>query len=249
MWQAIYEELHGDGLEILAIAFDTAGKAAVEKSIRALDIAERPEMLARLMGWAPELWQNQKPPTYPCLIDENHLVAELYGMVNVPQSVWIDEQGRIVRPAESAGTIDMVRHLNRETMEIPDAAANEGASVRCAYIDALRDWVKNGADSPYVLPPDEVRRRLRGPDENAVRAAAHVRLGRQLYVSGALDAAKQHFSEASRLCPESWNYRRQSMMLDPELVGELNTAPEFWAAVDALGDTPYYPAPDLTPVR
>ena len=88
---------------------------------------------------------------------------------------------------------------------------------------------------------------MRGPNENDVLAAAHVKLGRHLFKQQALDAAKHHFAEASRLSPDSWNYRRQSMMLDNESIGELNAGPEFWAAVDALGDEPYYPQADLSP--
>ncbi len=150
MWQAVYEELKGKGLEIIAVAFDTAGKAAVEAGIRATDCKERPAILARLMGWSDELWARQAPPTYTCLIDEAHIVAELYGMTNVPQGVWIDETGHIVRPAESAGSADIVRHLNRETLEIPDDAAAEGRAVRDIYVNALRDWADKGASSRYV---------------------------------------------------------------------------------------------------
>lgn len=245
MWQVVYEELRDKNFEMIAVAFDTAGTAAVEARIRAVDCRDQPAMLGRLMGWAPELWARQSPPTYPCLIDEAHVVADLYGMVNVPQGVWIDEAGRIVRPAESAGTSDMVRHMNRQTFEVPDDAAAQGAAIRNTYIDALRDWVLHGADSRYALSPGEVRRRLRGPREEDVLAATHVRLGRHLYAAGALDAAKRHLKEASRLCPDKWNYRRQSMMLDPESVGQLNAGPDFWAAVDALGDEPYYPVADL----
>ena len=36
------------------------------------------------------------------LVDEKHTVATLYGMVNVPTGVWIDERGKIVRPNEVA---------------------------------------------------------------------------------------------------------------------------------------------------
>lgn len=246
MWQAIYAELNDQNFEMIAVAFDTAGKAAVEAAIRAEDCRERPVMLARLMGWSEDLWSRQAPPTYPCLIDEAHVVAELYGMVNVPQGVWIDEQGHIVRPAESAGTSDMVRHMNRETLEIPDEPVAKGVAIRNTYVDALRDWVKNGAASPYALPPEEVRRRLRGPREEDVRAATFVRLGRHLYEQGDLEGAKRCFKQAVELCPDKWNYRRQSMMLDPENIGQLNAGPDFWAAVDALGDTPYYPEADFS---
>ena len=98
MWQAIYLELKDQGFEMIAVAFDTAGTAAVEASIRCANIKDRPPVLARLTGWSDDLWARQAPPTYPCLIDEGHVVAELYNMRNVPQAVWLDEQGRIVRP-------------------------------------------------------------------------------------------------------------------------------------------------------
>jgi hypothetical protein len=246
VWQAIYAELKDQGLMIIAVAFDTAGKAAVEAKIRAADIPERPPVLARLMGWSEELWARQAPPTYPCLIDEGHAVAELYGMRNVPQAVWIDEQGRLVRPVESAGTYDMVPHMDRATFEVPDDAAAHGLAVRNTYIDALRDWVHHGSASRYVLPADEIKRRMRGPRPDDVLAANHVRLGRYLYTQGALERAKQHFAEAVRLCPESWNYRRQSMMLDADRVGELNGGEDFFAAFDANRQFPYYPEADFS---
>lgn len=246
MWQAVYADLKDQGLEIIAVALDTAGKAAVEAKIKSEDIAERPEMLARLMGWSAELWSRQAPPQYPCLLDERHIVAELYGMVNVPQAVWIDEQGMIVRPAESAGTSDMVRHMDRETFEVPDAAVEQGTAHRTQYVDALRDWVARGADSAYALSADQVRKRMRGPSESDVLAATHVRLAQALYTKGALDDAKQHFAEAVKLCPEKWNYRRNGMMLDDASIGELCAGPDFWAAVDALDGALYYEPADLS---
>ena len=36
------------------------------------------------------------------------------------------------------------------------------------------------------------------------------------------------------------------MMLDPESIGQLNAGPDFWAAVDANADRPYYPRPDFS---
>jgi L-ascorbate metabolism protein UlaG (beta-lactamase superfamily) len=41
-------------------------------------------------------WVEAAKPAYPCLIDRDHLLADLYHLVNVPQAVWIDERGRIV---------------------------------------------------------------------------------------------------------------------------------------------------------
>jgi hypothetical protein len=41
-------------------------------------------------------------------------------MTNVPQAVWIDEGGQIVRPPETAGSHDGWRSMNREDMSMPD---------------------------------------------------------------------------------------------------------------------------------
>src|SRR5947199_7351037 len=93
-------------------------------------------------------------PGYPVLIDRTHRVAELYNMVNVPQAVWIDEDGLIVRPTEVAGTTDawrtMMTGLTPEQMD-------ELQTTRSFYQDALRDWVEKGADSIFALSRDEVR--------------------------------------------------------------------------------------------
>lgn len=101
----IYDELRGQGLEFVTVALDTAGRPAVEAKVRP-DIAAVPGVMQPLRGWTPELWAQMATPTFTCLIDENHEVAELYGMVNVPTAVWIDEQGLVVRPAEPAGVGD-----------------------------------------------------------------------------------------------------------------------------------------------
>jgi hypothetical protein len=41
--------------------------------------------------------------------------------------------------------------------------------------------------------------------------------------------------------PESWNYKRQAWALEAPMKAG---GPEFWAAVDALGDNKYYPTSD-----
>jgi hypothetical protein len=47
-------------------------------------------------------WIEKANPDYTVLVDEKHTVATLYGMVNVPTGVWIDENGKMVRPNEVA---------------------------------------------------------------------------------------------------------------------------------------------------
>ena len=215
MWQAVYEDVKDTGFVVVAIALDSGGRRTTESWIRAAS------------------------PTYPCLIDERHVVAELYGMVNVPNAVWIDEGGRIVRPSETAGSSDAFRtHLDRTTKQMSADGLAEREQRRTEYFDAVRDWARNGPASAYALSADDARRRVPSVTSEQVLAAANFRLGQHLHAAGHRDAALPYLAEARRLHPESWSYRRQTWELEePGKAG----SPTFWAAVDALGDRPYYP--------
>ena len=215
MWQGLYEELKDKNFVIISVALDSGGAARTEQWIRAAKA------------------------TYPCLIDEAHVTAELYGVVNVSSAVWIDESGRIVRPAETAGSSDAFRtQLDRATKQMSPAGMAERERVRAAYLHALRDWAAAGPASAYALPEDTARRRSPLPAADHALAAANFRLGQYLHRRGHAQAAAPYLAEARRLHPESWSLRRQTWELEePGKAG----GPEFWAAVDALGDTPYYP--------
>jgi hypothetical protein len=201
----------------------------------------QPYML-RFMGWDQALASRAAAPQYPCLIDARHSVGERYGMVNVPTAAWIDEAGNLVRPPESPGATDAFRAMNRQTLEIPRALAADSQLRRRVYVDAVRDWIASGAASRHVLAPDEVRRRMRGVGASDSLAEASFRLGVWLALHGHPEAARRPLDEAVRLRPESWRYRRQKIVLaDPALTGQLAATPEFWDAVQALGETDYYP--------
>src|SRR5205807_8495552 len=88
------------------------------------------------------------------LTDTEHRRDDLYNRVNVPQAVWIDEKGAIVRPPETAGSTDHFRRmdLKTRTMSPEDQAARLAA--RQAYLDAVRAWVNTGK---HVLPADTAR--------------------------------------------------------------------------------------------
>ena len=64
MWQALFESLADQPFVVIAVALD------------------QPE--------AARAWIEAASPTYPCLIDRDHHVADLFNLVNVPQAVWID---------------------------------------------------------------------------------------------------------------------------------------------------------------
>jgi hypothetical protein len=217
VWQAMYEELGPKGFVPITVAFDSAGKIAVEP------------------------WITAAKSTYPSLIDTRHIVAELYDMVNVPNAVWIDERGKIVRPSEPAGSTDAFRSLDRKTFTMPEESMKEMQAKRQAYLDAIRDWVAKGAASKFALSEAEVLRRMHTPDDTQVRAAANFRLGEYLHERGHREAAQRYFEEAKRLRPESWNYKRQAWSLKDPTNPMSASGPEFWNAVDALGAGKYYP--------
>ncbi len=234
---------------MLAVAEDAGGAETTRPWIRPTNMEEQyPPPVLDLMGWDAEVWQGAAPPQYPCLIDQRHEVSRLYGMVNVPTAVWIDEDGRIVRPPEPAGVNEGFRHLDLATFSMPADVVEAGVRLRRRYFDAVRDWVRRGADSPAVLPPEEVRSRMgRGARwGNPARAAAHLRVAEALYRRKDPDAAQAHFAEAARLWPENWAYQRQGRQLsDPAAVGELDAGPDFWRSVEQRGEGSYYPPVDI----
>jgi hypothetical protein len=182
-------------------------------------------------------WIRAANPTYPCLIDRHHVVAALYGMVNVPQAVWIDEDGNVVRPTETAGTNDAFRKMDRTTGALPEDDRASIRAVRAEYLDALRDWVEKGPASEFALPAGSRVARTPSLTGAHALATAEFMMGDYLVHSGAGELAAAHFSEAQRLWPENWTFKRQAWALeDPAKAG----GPEFWAAVEALGASHYY---------
>ena len=249
-WQALYSELKLDGFfTVLAVAEDAGGTATTRPWIRPSDMGEQyPQPVLDLMGWDAAAWANAGPPEYPCLIDQRHVVSQLYGMVNVPTAVWIDEEGRIVRPPEPAGVTEAFKAVDLATFSMPHDAIERGSGHRNRYFDAVRDWVRRGPDSPAALPPEEVLRRMgrRPVWGNPVQAAAHLRVAEALYRRKDPDGAQFHFAEAARLWPENWAYQRQARQLaEPDAVGELDAGPEFWRSLEARGGGSFYPPVEL----
>jgi hypothetical protein len=171
--------------------------------------------------------------THPSLIDEDHLVADLYNMVNVPQAVWIDEEGRIVRPTE-----------------VPGAAMSFNLSkmrrARAIYLQAIRDWVRNGENSEYAFSRQEARAHLPELTEDIALAHANFHLGRYLWQHGDGDGeeAMRLLRTATDLNPDSWNFFRQMKNLKnilgsggPEFIGRVRRA--------SKAGKEYYPLPDM----
>ena len=159
MWQALYEELSGQNFIVIAVAMDSREGDALP-------------------------WIETARPSYPTLIDREHLMAELFGVVNVPQAIWIDEAGRIVRPAEAAGAYEGFRKMNRATREMPEEVARLTADARATYLDAVRDWVRRGSESVHALPAESARAHLPALTEDMATAQAMFKLGQFLLRHG-----------------------------------------------------------------
>lgn len=144
-------------------------------------------------------------------------------MVNVPTAVWINEQGRIVRPNEVAFIDDRFKSLTGM-----DSAP---------YIAAIRDWAANGAKSVYVLSEAESKARLKPPSDDRLRADAEFALAEYLYKQGKGADAIPHFKEAQRLDPDNWNYKRQAWALSD---AERDYGTSFRKEVQKLNGKPYY---------
>ena len=156
-------------------------------------------------------------------------MTRLYGMVNVPTAVWIDEKGRIVRPNEVAYADDRFK-----TFHGLEAAP---------YLAAIRDWAANGERSAFALSEAELRDRLPPKDPKHALADAEFALGEYLYRTGRGALAIPHFKEAQRLNPDSWNYKRQAWALSD---AKRDYGTTFGEEVKKLEGKPYYAPRELS---
>lgn len=144
-------------------------------------------------------------------------------MVNVPTAVWINEQGRIVRPPEVA------------------YSSNSGISVHkvdaTPYLAALRDWVDKDEKSPFAMTEKELRESLAPQNKELAMAAAEFGLAEYLYRNGHGPDAIPHYKKAQQLNPDSWNYKRQAWALSH---AERDYGTSFMKEVQKLQGKPYY---------
>ena len=159
--------------------------------------------------------------TFASLIDTAHAITSLYGMVNVPSGVWIDEEGGIVRPPEVAYS----RERTFGTLTVGDDR----------YAEALRDWVSKGEASAYLPSAEELRERLASHNPDRPLADAHFKLAVYFQEQGQPEAAATHWHAAQELDPDNWNYHRQEWVFDPETSGA-----KWQEKFRGLGDRPYY---------
>ena len=128
------------------------------------------------------------------LVDPEHTVAHLYGIINIPTVVWIDESLRIVRPPRIEYGTNLWQELTGSDCE--------------PHLEAVRTWVRTGE---VGMTSDEARRGQVPPTFDEQLARAEFVLAWHLHKSGHDAAAEAHFARADRLAPHDWTIRRGSM--------------------------------------
>ncbi|HBZ72118.1 MAG TPA: thioredoxin family protein [Deltaproteobacteria bacterium] len=168
----------------------------------------------------PRPYIERARPTHPSLIDSEHVLADLYHIINVPTVIWIDEGGRMVRPNDSQfGTDTFVQFHGKRS---------------APFLAAVRAWVREGRG---VVPADQMRPQQLLPSPESQLARAEFTLAWHLHRAGRTQAAERHFLRAGELAPHDWTIRRGSMPIR----GINPMGPEFfklyeeWKAAGAPG--------------
>lgn len=131
------------------------------------------------------------------LLDREHLLSELYGIINVPSVVWIDEDDVVVREPVIAPGDDQFRDFTNI-----DSAVHH---------DQLRRWVHDGV---IAQPSDH---EVHEPPTDALQEARlERRVGAYLARTDRADAAARHLTRARELAPMDWTIRRGSLPLEGE---------------------------------
>jgi hypothetical protein len=165
------------------------------------------------MGGAGPLMQfvELAHPEHPTLVDETHRLDALFGVTNIPQNIWIDERGMIVRPPEPGSPAPRHVETDDPTYAIVMHYMHERRDDPEEYSNRVRDWAQNGADSEYAMTPEEVLEASSPRTLDVSRAAAHFELAQHLWhTEGFSEGVLGHLARAHTLQPLNITYKRQA---------------------------------------
>jgi hypothetical protein len=190
-WKALTDELQPLGLDLVTVALD--------------DDEDRVRHWTSKAGLPP-------------VLDPEHRMSDVFGVVNVPSTVWLDEEGRVAKPPTIAPGDDQFKEFT------------EVESTR--HHDALRRWMSEG------VVPDGGDATEDGADLRLARAER--RLAAWLHREGRPEAAERHFDAAVALAPLDFSIRRSSMrrMGQDPFGEEFFELWEQWSAAGRPGYTP-----------
>lgn len=162
-WKRLTDELGPLGLDLVAVALD--------------------DDTDRVRHWAEKAGLT-------AVLDPEHTLSDVFGVVNVPSTVWLDEEGRVAKAPTIAPGDDQFKQFT----EVDSTTHHE----------ALRRWMYDG------VVPDE-KGGATEDDTDLRLARAERRLAAWLHREGRKEAAERHFEAAVALAPLDFSIRRSSM--------------------------------------
>jgi hypothetical protein len=174
-------------------------------------------------------WYDRANASFTTLIDAQHAISSAYQFITVPMGIWVDENGRVVRLAEPAWNTDQVMKITADKNIVTEGRV---------YTDGLRDWVRNGNASPFVLSDEEFARRIKARSAAEMEADASFKLAVWFHQNGSDALAAKYWERAQQLNPDDWNYHRQHWSFGPD-------AGKKWMEKFQKLDKPYYPPLDV----
>jgi peroxiredoxin len=164
-WKELAGELEPLGLDLVAVALD--------------DDTERVRHFTERAG-------------LPAVLDPDHRLSDVFGVVNVPSTIWLDEEGRVAKPPTIAPGDDQFK-------EFTEVGAEQ-------HHEALRAWMKGG-EVPVESSSDDSA----APDDDVRAARAERRLAAWLHAHDRPEAARRHYDAAVSLAPLDFSIHRSSM--------------------------------------
>jgi hypothetical protein len=143
--------------------------------------------------------------------------------------IWVDEKGRVVRPAEPSWNTDQVMKITADKSIVTEGQV---------YVAALRDWVRNSDRSEYVLSDEEFARRVKPRSASEMEADASFKLAVWFHENGNDQLAAKYWEHAQELNPDDWNYHRQEWSFGGD-------AGKNWMEKFQKLDKPYYPTLEM----
>jgi hypothetical protein len=150
-------------------------------------------------------------PEHPSLVDDTHRMDALFGVTNIPQNIWIDETGTIVRPPEPGSPAPVYIETDDPMYATAMQFMHGGRENQRWYSDRIRDWAEKGATSEYAMCPNEVIAKSHPRSPEVSLAAAHFDLAQHLWrTEGFSDRVLGHLAQAHILQPDNITYKRQA---------------------------------------
>ncbi len=196
MWQGLNAELEQYGIAVVTIGIDVDPTTC-------------------------HPYMDKSGATHPQLVDTAHTTVGALGFTNVPMSMWVDADGRIVQPA----------HYSPVTPGWGDRPIPEGLPPRILgrfevlkqatdrhqeYLTALRRWATDGV----ALDPEAARTASGLRSEDEAMAVACFELGNHLRHTVGPEAAVPWWRQAHRLDPNNWAAKRQAWSLVTTVEGD-----------------------------